>query len=1030
MSNNNINDVSSLNPSPGHSDGTGSSNKKSNSNSKLPFDDDDAFDKIETDFDGIMSNELEINMDPMNIMNMGTNVSSLAMNDLSSMNMNIMNSPISMTPMALKRQGSVGQGSVDININSPDIRMDKLFPSGCTSSAGNSSLGLGDLPVSSKSAVTSFPILPWDKIGIDRLGDNDNDIDIDLVLSNATSNNDNDCTSICGDDKNNTSIVPLVSSHGSISNQASLSSSRSSFNAAALSGLQNQQAPRLMEANDNAKDNNFYNLLSSGKTRPGSSTNSSSNSIEKMFNVSDTSINKLLSMDIIDIGNTGSSSSNMNADIPPASAAFEEIGSITSTTPTTTSSLSFTANSNTNANLPVASTQHHQQQQQRQHHQHQHHQQQHVASAAAANLTRQQQQQQQQQVIMMQRHRQRLFNQQQLQQHQCINNSNSSSIPDIVNRQLSRLPEANQMNDASNVAALEEEKFKLLRRFQEIEHAGVATAAGRQQHEQQQQQQQPQQIQFLYQQQLMFQRQQQIQQLQRQHQQQRQQLQQRQQQQRQQQHNLVSPVVDQRTSGQQLLQQQQRQTPFSMSQQLQQRQHMGIMTPLSPTPIEVDAAPSPAPFPPNVININVNNNNKNIMNNVAINIISNTKTKSSSTSDALRKQQQPSSSMFAGSAANSKTNISSVMGSGRKETPLQNFLRNKRSSGSNITTTSGNNRILTTQQGHQQQQRQQQQQHSGIDCANTLSMGGNSSSSNNNSNSNNNTGNNLVLDAPSLDFSASSNSQFLRREMMANMERTVNGRNTNARGRAFGGRGNSSSSALSSSTRQNMMQQIASSGTGGTTNAVPVVVVPNQRGTSSASVGINSSNNTNNDVSSSIQQQQNNSSSNSNTSSSNYQSAGIISRGASADHLVGTSRRSIGAGAAKAQNRRFTLNRSQSAYGNTMPSTKSNRGGAGVKRDHIQRLGGSNHSNPSVGSNDLSGSLIPVKRANSGGRGGFGAKHRLGRSTGSISMSVGSTRQTQSVPYMIQRDDGSFSDAQQQHHQQKNEGGKQNDGWH
>mmetsp|Transcript_14634 Transcript_14634/g.31204 ORF Transcript_14634/g.31204 Transcript_14634/m.31204 type:complete len:678 (-) Transcript_14634:130-2163(-) len=300
----------------------------------------------------------------------------------------------------------------------------------------------------------------------------------------------------------------------------------------------------------------------------------------------------------------------------------------------------------------------------------------------------------------------------------------------------------------------------------------------------------------------------------------------------------------------------------------------------------------------------------------------------------------------------------------------------------------------------------------------------------NNSNSNNNTGNNLVLDAPSLDFSASSNSQFLRREMMANMERTVNGRNTNARGRAFGGRGNSSSSALSSSTRQNMMQQIASSGTGGTTNAVPVVVVPNQRGTSSASVGINSSNNTNNDVSSSIQQQQNNSSSNSNTSSSNYQSAGIISRGASADHLVGTSRRSIGAGAAKAQNRRFTLNRSQSAYGNTMPSTKSNRGGAGVKRDHIQRLGGSNHSNPSVGSNDLSGSLIPVKRANSGGRGGFGAKHRLGRSTGSISMSVGSTRQTQSVPYMIQRDDGSFSDAQQQHHQQKNEGGKQNDGWH
>ena len=998
MSNNNSNDASSLNPSSGHSDGTGSSSKNSNSNSKLPFDDDDVLDKIEMDFDAIMSSDLEINIDPMNIVNMGTNMNSLTMNSLNSMNMNSLSS---MTPMALKRQGSIGQGSVDININSTDIRMDKLFPSGCTSSTGNNILDLGDLPVPSKSEVMSFPLSPLDKIGIDRLGDNDNvenDDDIDLVLSNATLDNDDGDASIGGDDKNNTSSVPLVSSHGSISNQASLSSSRSSFNAASLSGLHNQQASGLMKANDNVKDNNLYSLLSSGKTRPGSSTNSSSNSIEKMFNVSDTSIDKLLSMDIIDICNTGSSSNNMNADLTPAAAGFEEIGSITSTTTTTTSSLLF--NANANANLPVASTQHQQQQAQQQR---QLHQQQHVASAAAANLTRQQQQ-----VIMIQRHRQRLLNQQQqqLQQHQGINTTSSSSIPDIVNRQLSRLPQANQMNP-TNVAALEQEKFKLLRRFQEIERASVATAGGRQQQQQQQQQhrqqqqqqQQPQQIQFLYQQQLMFQRQQQIQQLQRQ-----------QQQQREQQHNLVSPVVDHRKAGQQQLQQLQRQTPFSMSKQFQQRQHMGIMTPLSPTPIDVDASPSPAPFPPNAININVNNNK----NNVAINIINNTKTKSSSTSDALRKQQQPSSSTFAGSAANSKTNISSVMGSGRKETPLQNFLRNKRSSGSNMTTTSGNNHNLTTQQGHQQQQ-------SRMDGATTISRRGNSSSSNNN---NNNTGNNIVLDTPPLDFSASSNNPFLRRQMMASMERSVNGRNANARGRAFGSRGNSSSSALSSSSRQSMMQQIVSSGTGGTTNAVPVVVVTNQHGTSSTSVGVDSSNNTNNNVSSSIQQQQNNSSSNSNTLSSNYQSAGIISQRASADHLVGTSRRSIGAGAAKAQNRRFTLNRSQPAFGNT------NRSGAGVKRDHLHRQGGSNHSNRSLGSNDSSGSLIPVKRANSGGRGGFGAKHRLGRSTGSISMSIGSTRQTQSVPYMIQRDGGSFSEAQQQRHQQKNEGNKQNDGWH
>lgn len=298
------------------------------------------------------------------------------------------------------------------------------------------------------------------------------------------------------------------------------------------------------------------------------------------------------------------------------------------------------------------------------------------------------------------------------------------------------------------------------------------------------------------------------------------------------------------------------------------------------------------------------------------------------------------------------SSVSSVMGSGIKETPLQSFLRNKR--GASGSTTSGSG---IPSQG------QQQQQPTGAPLP-TVSINTSNKTTNSGKNSSSSSSFSSILDAKPLDFSSVSNNPFLRKQMMANMDRSVNGRGSTMRGR---GR----SSGLSSSIRQSMMQQIA----------------PGRR---SSEANIDSS-------------------------SDFYQSAGIISRHASADHLM-SRKTSIGAGAAKAQNRRFTLSRSNSSFGN-LAKSKSN--------SKMRELNKAN-SNRSLSSNESAGSLLPVKRGNGvGGRGGFGAKHRLG-SSGSIHLG---SRRTQSTPYMIQGRSGSAAEAQQRLQQQQYEGSKQNDGW-
>merc|ERR1719223_1948002 len=101
-------------------------------------------------------------------------------------------------------------------------------------------------------------------------------------------------------------------------------------------------------------------------------------------------------------------------------------------------------------------------------------------------------------------------------------------------------------------------------------------------------------------------------------------------------------------------------------------------------------------------------------------------------------------------------------------------------------------------------------------------------------------------------------------------------------------------------------------------------------------------------------------------SSDSYESAGIISRVSSADHIP-SRRTGLTAGAAKAQNRRFTLSRSNHSFGN-LTKTKS-----GTRRELTKAGGGgSTHSllgggssTRSLGSNDSSSSLIPIKRRGS-----------------------------------------------------------------
>eukprot|EP00537_Pseudo-nitzschia_pungens_P011646 CAMPEP_0172385866 /NCGR_PEP_ID=MMETSP1061-20121228/3477_1 /TAXON_ID=37318 /ORGANISM="Pseudo-nitzschia pungens, Strain cf. pungens" /LENGTH=987 /DNA_ID=CAMNT_0013115041 /DNA_START=369 /DNA_END=3332 /DNA_ORIENTATION=+ len=955
----------SLDPSSGHSDGSNKSCKPLAAQSQAAvLENDDTFDKIEMDFDIIMSNDLEI-ADPMNVV------------------------------MTSKRT-SIG---INFDGTNEDALFDKLFPN--NSSNNSNSVNDPPSPMTSK-GIINYPLSPvgsvsnlgyssklgdiGDELNIDSLDDDVNDI----ILTNP---NDSDVA------KTN---VPMVSSHGSVSIQTSLSS-RSSFGGP---GLQKLSASALLESGDsNSSIKSFLKLPPSGKI--GSSNNSISNAdncIEKLLYGSEISIDNLLSMDIIDIENSTRHNNEDGQDKPSptktssinltlntnnnfgseGSLPSEEVGNIalddsfdaSKNEPSTSGQQATQANApagNTSGtNMPVTEN--------IQATQHCHHHQQQAALPAGVNIARQQQQrptlmerhhqlflkqqqlqqqqlqqkqvqqqqmrqqQMQQQQMRQQQMRQQQMRQQQLQQQQLQQqqlqqqqlqqqqmqqqqmqqqqmqqqsiNNNSSSITDIVNIQLSRLPQGNQSTQM-NKNEMQQEKMKLIQRLQEIERAGMTT--GGQQH-----------LVYQHQHVLIQQQQKRHQQLQQQHQQMRQQLQ-----------------------GQQ---QQQQQTPFAMTQKFQQQQM--IVTPLSPTPIA--PASSPASFSTNVVN---SDNSKNSNNN--------SNTNSRSTSDALRKQQQPS-SMFVGTASksnNSNHNISSVMGSGRKETPLQSFLRNTRSASNSMSSCNKNN--FTPQL-------QQQQSRKGA----ALSIGSNTSSESNKTS-------NSILDSANLDFSASNN-PLLRKQMMASLDRSVNGRNASLRGRPLGGR----SSALSSSIRQSMMNQIA-----------PGSIGRSEHGTSSSTAGhcVNTP-------------QQ------SNSASDFYESAGIISKHVSADHLIGSSRlTNIGAGTAKAQNRRFTLSRSSSSFGNLARSKST----FGSKRDHLHKQGGSNRS---LGSDDSSGSLIPVKRGNGvGGRGGFGAKHRLGNSTSSIHQH---TRRAQSVPYMIQGGDTSASEEQHRRQQERSEGSKHNYGWH
>eukprot|EP00531_Pseudo-nitzschia_arenysensis_P006721 CAMPEP_0116126856 /NCGR_PEP_ID=MMETSP0329-20121206/6544_1 /TAXON_ID=697910 /ORGANISM="Pseudo-nitzschia arenysensis, Strain B593" /LENGTH=844 /DNA_ID=CAMNT_0003620945 /DNA_START=569 /DNA_END=3103 /DNA_ORIENTATION=- len=537
-----------------------------------------------------------------------------------------------------------------------------------------------------------------------------------------------------------------------------------------------------------------------------------------------------------------------------------------------------------------------------------------------------QQQQQQQQAMLMQQQQQLLLHQQMQQQQQQQNNSaNNSSIQSIVNDQLSQLPQANELTKLG-VAGLEHQKMKLIKRLQEIENTGVPMNVGQQQQQQQQQ--------FLMQKQLFLQQQNQLQQ-------------QQQQQQHLQQQGIAtaSSMPSLRTGGQMLQgqmqlqgqQQQQQANNFAFNQQMmqqQQQQQGGIgQGMMSQTPM------------------NMNNGNNN--------------------SGQLAMQA----SMFANAGVNSKNNnnnnnnnnakkknsISSIMGGMKgKDTPLFSFLRNRKRGSGNT-----NSNSMMSMTGKQQQQ-----------LAAAAAISPNNSALGGASNHSNNTSSSGILDAAPIDFSNSSSNPFLRKQMMNNLDQSVNRMNS-ARGR-LGGRG------LSSAMRRNMMQQMS------TTTQLSKSCKELRR----------------------------------NRSSDSYESAGILVRVSSADHIP-SRRTGLTAGAAKAQNRRFTLSRSNNSFGNLTKSKSGSRreltksGGGSSSRS----LPGGGSSTRSLNSNDSQSSLIPIKRRGSmsGGRGGHGAKHKLGSGGGSA-------RRISSVPYMG-TSFGDSASAMQQRMDQQQHGPQHNDGW-
>jgi len=324
-------------------------------------------------------------------------------------------------------------------------------------------------------------------------------------------------------------------------------------------------------------------------------------------------------------------------------------------------------------------------------------------------------------------------------------------------------------------------------------------------------------------------------------------------------------------------------------QMMQQQQGRGLLTQAS-----MNAVPAPTPFSVNSNSMSTN-----------------------TTTEQLRQQQVQSSN----SKPKKKNAFSSIMGSKGKDTPLLSFLRNKKGSGNT-------NMSLTSQQ---------QQQLASPTAANMADAANNNSISSINSD---------ILDVTPIDFGSSSN-PFLRKQMMNNLDRSVN-RHSAMRGRGIAGRG------LSTAVRANMMKQMASDDR----------------------------------VSKSCKEFQR----------ANFESAGILSRQASLDHIP-LRRTSLSAGAAKAQNRRFQLTRSNNSSSGSFSNLAKTKGGS--KRDLRKvETGNSARSLPgkfggggsarSLGSNDSTGSFVPVRARGSGasGRGGHGAKHKLGG------------RRTSSVPFM------------------------------
>ena len=925
-SNSNTNPDSSLLFGVGAGAGATSSTKTASAQSPALLDD-EAFDKIEMDFDAIMANDLETPTIPS-----GSNTNT---------NNNSNNGSIH-SGAGIDIGGMNNSNSNNMNTNNNNnnnMLFDKLFSSP-GSQGGSTKMGISS-----------------------KLGDIGNELNIELNLedilpspteTSATGNKNINTTHQHSSSSNDSISIASSFGGGSLMGGGLMGSGTSLGFGASSEHITTNNASFSSSINNKGHDSDssldkLFNSIKGG--------NNSDSSIEKLLmGNSESTFDKLLNMDIIDIGNnddndndsnyinTGAknlsthgsyndsnsnnnnnnnNNSNNNTHVYPTECssgfAATSIGTATdvnnriNNTGTGTANMpssNGTVQQDLNPTKVLSSS---------------------IASSVDARqqqysmMMQQQQQQQQQQQMFLQQQQQQ---QQQHHQHQQHQQQQQDSIRSIVNNQLSQLPQNNQLTQMG-VAGLEREKMKLLRRLQEIELSGTQGVGGigggvpvQPIHQQNQEQQQ-----FQYQQQL--QRQQQS-------------LLQQQQQQQQQQRGMAISAPSSMTMTTPL----RTNSAGSFITQHRQRhqQHQQVASDyLSPTPI---GSMEPTPIMANS-NLNINSNSHSNM------------TMNSSNSN---------SNSNSNNMTSNNMSISSVMVAGRKETPLQSFLRNKRGPAANNSQHEQHPNSTTTMNN--------------MGAATSIDIRNKSSSKSS------------MLDATPLDFSSTSTNPFLRRQMMSNIDRSVN-RNNSIRGR-LGGR--VSGSALSSSARQSMMLQMSSGNNLSSSMHTPSSLSSTTpirgnviRRNSSYVTGRDGA-----DISSSNMPGRG--------SSDFYQSAGILSRHASEDHIVVPSRRtSIGAGAAKAQNRRFTLSRSNSSFGNL---TKNSKHGSGREL----HKGGSQRS---LGSNDSSGSLIPTKRG--GGRGSSsGAKYKLGGG-----------KRSNSVPYMIPGKNDPNNSPDGSAHQ----GSRQNDGW-